>query len=79
MLNYKVQIHSLPDYFKLKKTISKFSLDGYIRQNNFKVKLRSILGLLISLPLDEADISIEKYNPHDVEQIDNSLKKFQII
>lgn len=77
MLNYSIQLHSFSDLLRLRRIASKYSLDGYVKQNLFEEKLRSVARLSLGLPLENANIFLNKYAPEDVERIEDDLKTFQ--
>lgn len=77
MLNYSIQLHSFSDLLRLRRIASKYSLDGYVKQNSFEEKLRSVARLSLGLPLENANIFLNKYAPEDVERIEDDLKTFQ--
>ena len=76
MLNYSVRIRSISDLMELRKIAQKYDFDGKIEQNGFNNDIKKVLGSIMYLPLDFANIRVYGYEPEDEEDISKALCKF---
>ncbi|MBO5094899.1 MAG: hypothetical protein J6C33_11180 [Lachnospiraceae bacterium] len=74
MTKYAIKLNSLGDIVKFKKICSKYDIAGYIKQKNFQTNLKhSTLPLLLSIPLDEAELCVESSRIQNAEKLETLI------